>query len=192
MTVKAAGHKHDHNSRPTLIVVLMLCCVVAASLSILVGTASLPLSRMADALLGGGDRVAHTILFDLRMPRALLGLAVGAVLGPAGAVLQGYLRNPLAEPVRYRACRQRGRALGAVIAIFSGWWTRHPAILSAAVDRRAAIASAVLFLALLVGRSPEARSTFDPGRHRGAGPSQGRGSPSLISLSPNPFAADAR
>ena len=38
------------------------------------------------------------IVFELRLPRAVLGLLLGAVLGLSGAVLQGYLRNPLADP----------------------------------------------------------------------------------------------
>ena len=38
------------------------------------------------------------IMAELRLPRAILGLAIGAVLGLSGAVLQGYLRNPLADP----------------------------------------------------------------------------------------------
>ena len=43
-------------------------------------------------------RVDRIILFDIRFPRAILGLAIGGILGLAGAVLQGLLRNPLAEP----------------------------------------------------------------------------------------------
>jgi iron complex transport system permease protein len=41
---------------------------------------------------------ASTILFELRLPRAVLALAVGSGLGAAGAAMQGYLRNPLADP----------------------------------------------------------------------------------------------
>ena len=65
-----------------------------------------------------GQDADAAILFELRLPRALLGLGIGAVLGLSGAVLQGYLRNPLADPavVGVSSCA----ALGAVTAIVLG------------------------------------------------------------------------
>lgn len=64
------------------------------------------------------DNADGWIMAELRMPRALLGLAIGAVLGLSGAALQGYLRNPLADPtvVGVSSCA----ALGGVAAIFFG------------------------------------------------------------------------
>ena len=58
------------------------------------------------------------IFLELRLPRALLGLCVGAVLGLSGAVLQGYLRNPLADPTVLGV--SASAALGGVLAIFLG------------------------------------------------------------------------
>jgi len=58
------------------------------------------------------------IIAELRLPRAILGLGVGATLGLAGAVLQGYLRNPLADPSLVGI--SSSAALGAVIAIAFG------------------------------------------------------------------------
>lgn len=66
----------------------------------------------------GGPEAARTILVEVRLPRAILGLLVGGALGLSGAVLQGYLRNPLAEPGILGI--SAGAALGAVIAIHSG------------------------------------------------------------------------
>ena len=69
--------------------------------SLLVGPAGLRPSESLAALLGlgGADGEAHRlILREIRLPRALLGLLIGAALGVSGAALQGYLRNPLAEP----------------------------------------------------------------------------------------------
>ena len=60
--------------------------------------------------------VARTILIELRLPRALLGLAVGASLGLTGAALQGLLRNPLASPDVLGT--STGAALGAVVASY--------------------------------------------------------------------------
>ena len=67
----------------------------------------------------GGDASARAlILREIRLPRALLGAFVGAALGLAGAALQGYLRNPLAEPGIIGV--SGGAALGAVLAIHLG------------------------------------------------------------------------
>ncbi len=65
-----------------------------------------------------GSDVRNVILFEIRLPRAILGALVGGALGLSGAVLQGYLRNPLAEPGIMGI--SGGAALGAVTAIHSG------------------------------------------------------------------------
>ena len=64
------------------------------------------------------DNANGWIMTDLRLPRAILGLSIGAVLGLSGAVLQGYLRNPLADPTVVGV--SSSAALGGVTAIFFG------------------------------------------------------------------------
>jgi iron complex transport system permease protein len=65
------------------------------------------------------DATAARLVFaEIRVPRAVLGLLIGAALGLSGAVMQGYLRNPLAEPGLLGI--SGGAALGAVMAIHSG------------------------------------------------------------------------
>lgn len=64
------------------------------------------------------------LLIQLRLPRALLAMLAGAGLSLCGAVLQGYLRNPLAEPTILGVSGLG--ALGAVLAIFLGWFTIFP------------------------------------------------------------------
>jgi iron complex transport system permease protein len=67
----------------------------------------------------GGTGEAGALIFrEIRLPRAVLGALVGAALGLAGAALQGYLRNPLAEPSLVGV--SGGAALGAVLAIHLG------------------------------------------------------------------------
>lgn len=61
---------------------------------------------------------ARLVLVEIRLPRAVLGFLIGATLGLSGAVLQGFLRNPLAEPGLLGV--SGGASLGAVIAIHSG------------------------------------------------------------------------
>ncbi|MET0280897.1 MAG: iron ABC transporter permease [Steroidobacteraceae bacterium] len=67
---------------------------------------------------GSDAELVRLIFWELRIPRLLLALLVGAALGLAGAVLQGLTRNPLAEPGLLGV--SSGAALGAVIAIYSG------------------------------------------------------------------------
>ena len=69
-------------------------------------------------LTGDDAELARLILWELRVPRLVLALLVGAALGLAGAVLQGLTRNPLAEPGLLGV--SSGASLGAVIAIYSG------------------------------------------------------------------------
>ena len=67
---------------------------------------------------GPGGEAGSLIFWEIRLPRALLGALVGATLGLAGAAMQGYLRNPLAEPSLIGI--SGGAALGAVLAIHLG------------------------------------------------------------------------
>lgn len=66
----------------------------------------------------GDAAIAATILYEIRLPRALLGLLVGGTLGLCGAALQGLLRNPLAEPGLLGT--SSGAAFGAVLVFYFG------------------------------------------------------------------------
>ena len=96
-------------------------------------------------------KLAWLILDEVRLPRALLGLMVGATLGLTGAALQGLLRNPLAEPGLIGA--SSGAALGAVLVFYFGL-----AAGSALYVPLGGVAGAVASLGilyLLAGRDPE-------------------------------------
>lgn len=67
----------------------------------------------------GGDSATEAIIWEIRFPRTLLAALVGASLAVAGAVYQAILRNPLADP--YILGVSSGAALGAVLAILTGW-----------------------------------------------------------------------
>jgi iron complex transport system permease protein len=90
----------------------------AALLGIAVGTISIPLSGLWNALRGVGDPTVVTVVRTLRLPRVVLGMLVGAGLGASGAALQGTMRNPLAEP--YLLGVSGGAAVGAVLATSIG------------------------------------------------------------------------
>lgn len=98
------------------IVVLLL--VAAVLLSLATGRVWLAPAALIDGITGPKPNLAWLILTELRLPRAILALMVGATLGLAGAVLQGLLRNPLAEPGLLGV--SGGASLGAVIAIYFG------------------------------------------------------------------------
>ena len=105
--------------RLALLLLIVLLLVVGVGLSLFVGRSPLPASAVFD----GGD-VARLIVWELRLPRALLALLVGGALGLAGAAMQGLLRNPLASPDVVGVTS--GAALGAAVAIYFGLTTVFP------------------------------------------------------------------
>ena len=162
---------------------LLLLLLAAASLSIAIGPVVLAPSRFLGALLGHGDRIAHAIVVDLRVPRMLVGLLVGAMLGLSGAVLQGYLRNPLAEPSVLGA--SNAAALGAVIAIYFGLAELHAAILPVLAILMGLAALVLLFA--LAGRSESPLTLILAGI--AVSTLAGACISLALNLAPNPFAA---
>ena len=93
-----------------LLVALGLAAAVAFALSLSVGPSGIGIDATGEA---------RVLIFnEIRLPRAVLGALVGGALGLSGAALQGYLRNPLAEPSLVGV--SGGAALGAVLAIHLG------------------------------------------------------------------------
>jgi len=131
---------------------LLLLSTLAATLfaSICIGPASLTIHQIVLALAGGGDDPRLILIIqDIRLPRALLGAIVGASLGLSGAVLQGLLRNPLAEPGLTSTSASAG--LGAVVALYFGWSAAFPLALPLTAMGAAAIGT--LLLLLIAGRN---------------------------------------
>ncbi len=117
--------------------VLLLFCV-----SVAVGYAPLDLGGAFGDLLAGRPSVAALVLSELRLPRAILGAAVGFSLGLTGAALQGLMRNPLADPGVVGV--SGAAALGAVIAFYFGFSTSFALALPLGGLMGAAAATAVL------------------------------------------------
>ena len=86
--------------------------------SLLIGPAGLGLGESLAALVSGQGGAVVLVMQEIRLPRALLGLMTGAALGLSGAAMQGYLRNPLAEPGLIGV--SASAALGAVLALQTG------------------------------------------------------------------------
>ncbi|MBC7909603.1 MAG: iron ABC transporter permease [Pyrinomonadaceae bacterium] len=120
--VKTFRGAHSTLRRTLLIclslLVALLCVALAAAL---IGSQSLPAKASLCALFSAGGADCgltveqRAILFDIRLPRILLGAAVGASLAAAGAGYQALLRNPLAEP--YLLGISNGAAVGTMIAL---------------------------------------------------------------------------
>jgi len=96
-----------------LILALVLVLVMLFSLS--VGAVPIPIDRIIALSFQGGSSTEHSIIFDIRLPRILLGLAVGGSLSLAGVILQGMFRNPLVEP--YTLGISGGAALGVAMVL---------------------------------------------------------------------------
>ena len=107
---------------PLVIGGLLVLAVTLALVSLTVGRVFVPFSVWFDA---GDPRGA--IIFGLRAPRALLGLLVGAALGMSGAAMQGYTRNPLADPGVLGVSAMA--ALGAVLTLYFGQAAQAPWVL---------------------------------------------------------------
>jgi iron complex transport system permease protein len=127
---------------PWLIPVLALMLAVVAALSLLAGKVWIAPAE----LIAGDDR--WPIIAELRMPRVVLALMIGSGLGMAGAAMQGYLRNPLADPGLFGVSAMA--ALGAVVSIFFGL-AATPFVLSGFALAGAALA--VLLLSIIAGQS---------------------------------------
>lgn len=163
--------------RPALLALLAAGVGVAFLLSLMAGKAWIA----PWGLIAGTPEAL--VMAELRLPRALLGLLIGAMLGASGAVLQGYLRNPLADAGVLGV--SANAALGAVLALFLG--LAGTPLLVAAFGMGGAMAAMAL-LALLAGRSASATGFVLAGVVLSS--LAGALTALLISLAPNPFALE--
>ncbi len=160
--------------RLNLLLLIALCIILA--LSLMAGRVWIPFDHWTS-----GD-LKSIIIIDLRLPRALLSIITGAALGMAGAAMQGYLRNPLADPGLFGV--SSSAALGAVVSLYFGYAASAYllpifALIGAALGMAA--------LALLAGRSGSLILFTLAGVILSS--LTGSLTALLISLSPSPFAS---
>ena len=139
---------------------LLLAALAAAALSVAAGKVWVPPGAWTAA------DPRSIIIVELRLPRTVLALTVGAALGLSGAVMQGYLRNPLADPGLFGV--SSGAALGAVVALYFGYAAQAWLLPGFAL---AGAGATMGLLALIAGRSGSlilfTLARPDPDQHRG-------------------------
>ncbi len=165
-----------------LISALALVVFVLFAASLLIGPAAVGPGESLRALLFGGEGPLPLVMREIRLPRAILGVMVGASLGLGGAALQGHLRNPLAEPGLIGV--GPGAALGAVIALQTGFAVGQPLGLPAAALLGAGVAVALLLA--LAGPRGSSMTLILAGIAISA--LAGALTSLALNLSPNPFA----
>ncbi|MFN0116623.1 MAG: FecCD family ABC transporter permease [Paracoccaceae bacterium] len=160
---------------------LLVATLFAASL--LVGPAGIGIRSSLAALFRGDGGATVLVMREIRLPRAILGLFVGAGLGLAGAAMQGVLRNPLAEPGLIGV--SGGAALGAVLAIHTGLY----ATLALGLPLAALAGAAVSVAAILALAGPGARTLTLILAGIAVSALAGALTSLVLNLSPNPYAA---
>lgn len=161
--------------------ILMLALLASLVAAVLLGETAFSGAQIAEAF-GAPASGPGEVLWQVRAPRAVTALIVGAALGLAGAVMQGLLRNPLADPGVLGVSAVA--ALGAASAIVIGWAALPGAVeLSALVGAGLAGGLLVLFSARV--RSPEALILFGVAISSFAGAATAL----IFNLSPSPIAS---
>ena len=167
----------------TVLALLAAAVLALFGLSLLIGPAGMRASESLTALLGDQGALSM-VMREIRLPRAILAVMVGASLGLSGAAMQGYLRNPLAEPGLIGV--SGAAALGAVIALQTGFATAFALALPLSALGGALVA--VLLILTLAGPGGSALALILAGVAISA--LAGALTSLVLNLSPNPFAAN--
>ncbi len=166
-----------------LAAVLITLCTGLFLLSLVTGFAPVSPRDSLAALVQDDGTPMTVVMREIRLPRSMLALMVGASLGLAGAAMQGYLRNPLAEPGLIGV--SAASALGAVLALQTGLAAAFALALPIA-----ALSSAMICVALLLALAGPRGSSLTLILAGIALSALASALTSLVlNLSPNPFAA---
>jgi len=160
---------------------LLLACVFALLGACLLGSTSMPVSRVLSAILGLGDAADQVVVWSIRLPRALAAFFVGAALGISGAALQGLLRNPLAEPGVLGVSATA--ALAATFSLYYGYAAISAWVLPIAAIVGALCATGLLTLAAVRTPSVVTLILIGVGLSSFAGALMSL----MMNLAPNPF-----
>ncbi|PID03458.1 iron ABC transporter permease [Sporosarcina sp. P31] len=95
--------------------------VIAAILSLMIGPVSFSMQEILDGIFVANDTMERRIVWELRFPRVLVGIIVGVSLAVAGAILQGVMRNPLADPGIIGVSSGAGLAATVIMIIYPAY-----------------------------------------------------------------------
>lgn len=104
--------------RTVVMIIFIIGIVVASVMSLMIGQVSFQLHDIWQGIFSQEDSMARRIVWDLRFPRVLIGLIVGMCLASSGTILQGVMRNPLADPGIIGVTSGAGLAATAIMIIF--------------------------------------------------------------------------
>ncbi len=135
------------NSRRPKVVLIWLTglLLVTFAVSLQLGSTSLSPGRVAAALLGRGEWIEHLVVVELRLPRLLLGVLIGAGLAVAGVLLQGLSRNDLASPSTIGVDAGAGLGMMLLLVMNQATAIRLPWLLPIAAVAGAMATTALVF-----------------------------------------------
>lgn len=153
---------HHHGRKALFLIGITVGIIILVGIASSLGSYDLTLQEVYLTILSGifpslglEESVAYTIIWQIRLPRIAMAIVAGASLGVAGAIMQGVLRNPLAEP--FTLGISSAAAMGASLAIIAGFKLFGPysVVLNAFIC--ALIATMVIYtIAKSKGMTPEA------------------------------------
>lgn len=180
---KSSGLARNGLRQVVLLPMLAGAMLATLATSLAVGYAPLDLGQALADLAAGRASLPALVLFELRLPRALLGALVGFSLGMAGAAMQGLMRNPLAEPGVVGV--SSAAAFGAVAAFYSG--VSATVALALPLGGIAGALLATLLLFVLLGRGASTTTLILAGVALNS--FAGAATALALNLAPNPYAA---
>lgn len=160
---------------------LASACLLVLALGCGLGSTPMPFGRVLAALIGNGSAGDMIVVWDIRLPRGLAALFVGAALAGSGAALQGLLRNPLAEPGVLGVSAMA--ALGATFVLYYGLTNLSPVILPLAAITGAVLATMLIAAAAIKAGSVVTLILIGVALSSFAGAVMAL----LMNLAPNPF-----
>jgi iron complex transport system permease protein len=166
-----------------LVPLLGLVVLLLALVSLSVGPVRMTPAQVMGALVAPADDPRRIIVMEIRLPRLILALAIGAILGLSGAAMQGLMRNPLAAPSLFGA--PQAAAFAAVATIALGWNDTLSFGLPLAAMAGAFVSVGALFA--IAGRGASLLMLILAGLALSS--LAGAGTALAMNLAPNPYAA---
>ncbi|MFJ7936557.1 FecCD family ABC transporter permease [Sporosarcina sp. NPDC096371] len=120
--VQVAKTTHPLAKKRTMVIVsFSILLLIASTVSLMIGPVSFTVSEVWSGIFHSDDSLARRIVWELRFPRVLIGLIIGMCLAVSGAILQGVMKNPLADPGIIGVTSGAGLAATVIMIIFPAY-----------------------------------------------------------------------